>query len=82
MGYPGKLLQMGELNLPPRNIRTIIELYHIKHRITMPYHPWANGKVEGTNKILENILTKTVQLHLKDWEDKLPDALWAYITTW
>jgi len=38
--------------------------------------------VESTNKVLESILTKTVQLHHKDWADRLPEALWAYRTTW
>jgi len=38
--------------------------------------------VESTNKVLEAILTKTVQLHHKDWADRLPEALWAYRTSW
>ena len=38
--------------------------------------------MESTNKLLESILTKTVQLHHKDWADRLPEALWAYRTTW
>jgi hypothetical protein len=59
-----------------------MEKYKIKHRVTTPYHPQANGQVEGTNKILEAIITKTVRLHLKDWADRLPEALWAYQTTW
>ena len=31
---------------------------------------------------MEAILTKTIQLHHKDWADRLPEALWAYIITW
>jgi hypothetical protein len=38
--------------------------------------------VESTNKVIEAILTKTVQLHHKDWVDRFPEALWAYKTTW
>jgi hypothetical protein len=38
--------------------------------------------VESTNKVLESILTKIVQLHHRDWEDRLLEALWAYQTTW
>ena len=38
--------------------------------------------MESTNKILEGILTKTVQLHKKDSEDRLLKALQAYRTTW
>jgi len=32
--------------------------------------------------VIEAILTKTVHLHKKDWVENLPEALWAYITTW
>jgi len=38
--------------------------------------------VEATNKVLENIMTKTVQMKKKDWSEKLRDALWAYRITW
>jgi hypothetical protein len=32
--------------------------------------------------VLEAILTKTIHHHHKDWVDRLPEALWAYRTTW
>ena len=32
--------------------------------------------------MLESILTKTVQLHHKDWAYRLPEELWDYRTTW
>jgi hypothetical protein len=63
-------------------VQAITEKYQIKHHKSSPYHPQANGKVESTNKVLEAILTKTVQQHHEDWEDQLPEALWAYKTTW
>ena len=31
---------------------------------------------------MEAILTKTIQLHHKDWADRLLEALWAYRITW
>jgi hypothetical protein len=34
-----------------------------------------------TNKVLETILTKTIQLRQKDLAEILPKALWAYRTT-
>jgi transposase InsO family protein len=63
-------------------MRELTEKYGIKHCKSSPYHPQANGQVESTNKVLEAILTKTVQLHQWDWDDRLPEALWAYRTTW
>jgi hypothetical protein len=56
--------------------------YRIKHCKSSPYHPQANGQVESTNKVLETILTNTIHLHHKYWVDRLPEALWAYRTTW
>jgi len=38
--------------------------------------------VESTNKFLEAILTKTIQLHHQNWADRLPEALWVNQTTW
>ena len=46
------------------------------------YHPQTNGQVESTNKTLETIMTKTVQMHWKDWSQTLHEALWAYKITW
>jgi transposase InsO family protein len=52
-------------------VQSITQQYQIKHHKSSPYHPQANGQVESTNKVLEAILTKMVQLHHKDWEDRL-----------
>ena len=32
--------------------------------------------------MIESILTKTVNIHWKDWVERLLEDLWAYITTW
>ena len=63
-------------------IVALMEEYKIRHRKSSPYHPQANGKVEVTNQELEHILTKIVALHKRDWAARLPEALWAYRTTW
>ena len=59
-----------------------MQKYRVKHRVTTPYYRQANGQVESTNKVLENILTKTIGSHRWDWAQKHPEALWAYRTTW
>lgn len=46
----------------------------------MPYHPQTNGHVEVTNRELENILTKIVTSHRRDWVSRLLEAVWAYNT--
>ena len=47
-------------------VKAITKQYKIKHRKYSPYHPQENGQVESTNKVIEVILTKIVQLHHKD----------------
>jgi transposase InsO family protein len=47
-------------------VKVVTEQYQIKHRKSTPYHPQTNGQVESTNKIIDSILTKTVQFHHKD----------------
>ena len=63
-------------------VKAIIQQYQIRHKVSTPYHLQANGQVESTNKVLEAILTKTIKANHIDWEDRLPEALWDYKTTW
>ena len=63
-------------------LEALLHKYRIQHGINSPYHPQANGQVESTNKVIEDILTKTVRSHHRDWADRHLEALWAYRTTW
>ena len=38
--------------------------------------------MESTNKFLEEIFTKIVSTKHQNWAVELPNALWAYRTTW
>jgi transposase InsO family protein len=62
-------------------MKELTEKYGIKHCKYSPYHQEVNDQVESTNKVMEAILTNTVQLHHWDWADRLPGALWEYHTT-
>jgi hypothetical protein len=63
-------------------VKALTKQYKIKQKNSLPYHPQANGQVESTNKVIEGILTNTVQLHHKDRADRLHEALWAYMIAW
>jgi transposase InsO family protein len=81
-GTPREIVSDGGSQFTSHMIGKLMQKYGVKHRVTTPYHPQVNGQVESTNKVLENILTKTVSSHPRDWAQKLLEALWAYKTTW
>lgn len=81
-GIPRKLTSDQGTQFTSNLIIVLMKEYTIRHGKSSPYHPQANGQVEVTNRELESILTKIMTLHRKDWATHLPEALWAYITTW
>lgn len=74
-GYYKRFIEKYQIN-------AITEQYHINHWNSTPYHPQAKRQVESTNKVLESILTKTIQRHHGDWANKIPEALWDYQIPW
>eukprot|EP00253_Pinus_taeda_P005491 PITA_05491 len=81
-GLPRELVTDGGPPFNSHGFKDTLQKYHIKHKMTTPYHPQSNGQVESTNKVIEAILTKTIKENRRDWFQKLPKALWAYRTTW
>jgi len=53
----------------------------IDHRLTNPYHPQCNGKVERFNGTIQTMLRKLTGGDPKKWSTCLPDALYAYRIT-
>eukprot|EP00253_Pinus_taeda_P009871 PITA_09871 len=81
-GLPREIITDGGPQFARNRIAATLNNYHVQHKITTAYHPQANGQVESSNKIIETILTKIVASHRRDWAARLPEALWAYRTTW
>jgi len=79
---PRELVTDGGPHFNSYGFKDTLQKYHIKHKMTTPYHPHANGQVESTNKVIKAILTKTIKENRRDWFQRLPEALWAYRTTW
>ena len=65
-GVPREIMTDQGTQFMSNMVKTIIQKYHIRHKVSTPYHPQANGQVESTNKVLEAILTKTIKANHTD----------------
>eukprot|EP00253_Pinus_taeda_P031576 PITA_31576 len=81
-GNPRELVTDQGSQFTSNMIEYFLSQHKIKHRTSTPYHPQANGHVEVTNRVLEGILSKVVNISQKYWSDRLVEATWAYNTTW
>ncbi|GKD00734.1 reverse transcriptase domain-containing protein, partial [Tanacetum coccineum] len=63
--------------MPQNNIQ-----YGVTHKLSTPYHPQTNGQTEVTNRAIKRILERSVGYNLKNWFEKLDDALWAFRTAY
>ena len=81
-GTPRALISDGGSHFNNRWLASVLTRYGVKHRVTTPYHPQANGQTELANREVKQVLEKTVNTNRKDWSLKLDDALWAYRTAY
>ncbi|KAK4854138.1 hypothetical protein QYF36_019483 [Acer negundo] len=79
-GTPRAIISDGGSHFCNKLFEALLKKYGMKHRITTPYHPQANGQAEVSNREIKSILEKTVGNQRKDWAKKLDDAFWAYRT--
>ena len=61
-------------------VDTLLQRYGVQHHGSSEYRPQTNGAVEAANKNIKRILRKMVETSC-DWSEKLPFALWAYLTS-
>ena len=74
------LLSENETHFCNRAFKALMRKYSITHKLSIAYHPQANGQVEVTNKKINLILEKTVGQNRTEWSSKLIAALWDYQT--
>jgi hypothetical protein len=58
-----------------------VESMKIKLMNSSPYYAQANGRAKASNKVLLNIIKKTIEDNLRRWHKKLSEALWAHRTS-
>ena len=63
------------------HLNELCDKYHIQMVQSSPYNPQSNGQVESFNKILKQMLRKTVSESQKDWHERIHEALWSYRTS-
>lgn len=61
-------------------VAELVELSGIDHRTVSAYNPKANGQVERTNPVIENILKKELKGERHRWTEYVPYAQLAYNT--
>ncbi|GJT88591.1 reverse transcriptase domain-containing protein [Tanacetum coccineum] len=54
----------------------------VTHNLSTAYHPQTNGQTEVNNRAIKCILERSVRYNLKNWSEKLDDALWAFRTAY
>jgi hypothetical protein len=68
-------------NFESKVVKELCKLTGMEKVRTTPYHPQCDGLVERLNQTLVSILSKVVDESERDWDKKLPAALFAYRTT-
>ena len=71
MGFPTILQSDNGREFDNKMIRLLIEKFNVKHQLTAPYYPQANGIVERTNGFIKQVLKKLCKKGT-DWAPLLP----------
>ena len=81
-GCPVELVSDQGSHFLNATMEELVKKHMIIHKKSTVYYPQANGQAESTNKVLQNVLKKTVETNRSDWDQKLSSALWAYRTAY
>ena len=60
----------------------MLKKYGVTHRVSTAYNPQKNWQDEASNRIVKDILEKTVNSNRKNWSVLLDNALWAHRTAY
>ncbi|GKD46762.1 reverse transcriptase domain-containing protein [Tanacetum coccineum] len=59
-----------------------LQKYRVTRKLSTAYHPQTNRQTKVTNRAIKHILERSVGYNLKNWLEKLDDALWAFRTAY
>ena len=75
---PRRLISDNGTLFVNKEVRSLVEVYHIKHMRSTPYYPQGNGQAETTNRVILKILKKMKHEYEKRWSSHLTNVFWAY----
>jgi len=81
-GVPRMVISDGGTHFTDKNFHNYLSKHGIRHNVATPNHPQTSGQAETSNKQIKNILEKMANEMGTAWKERLPDALWAYITAY
>lgn len=77
-GYPEIMICDNGGEFTAKELKDYLRGVGVEQRVTTPYHPASNGKIERFNKTLKEMLSRMVNGQRGDWEERLGEALMAY----
>ena len=80
LGYPNTLVSDNSPQFTSSDFEIYFLEHNIKHQLTSPYWPQANGKVERFNRTLTKTM-KCVMAEGQGWKSALQQFLLIYLTT-
>ncbi|MEK7747619.1 MAG: DDE-type integrase/transposase/recombinase, partial [Nitrospirota bacterium] len=81
-GAPRRLLTDQGRNFESRLIANLCTIWRIDKVRTTSYHPAGNGACERLNRTIKNNLQRLMnESRLEEWDQFLPDAVFAYNTS-
>ncbi|GKC40671.1 reverse transcriptase domain-containing protein, partial [Tanacetum coccineum] len=81
-GVPKALISDRGTHFCNSQLEKALQRYGVTHKLSTPYHPQSNGQTEVTNMAIKCILERSVGYNLRDWSEKLNDALGAFRTAY
>ncbi|GJR31010.1 reverse transcriptase domain-containing protein [Tanacetum coccineum] len=81
-GVPKALISDQGTHFCNSQLEKALQKYGVTHKLSIAYHPQTNGQTQVTNRVIKHILERSVGYNLKNWSEKLDDALWAFRTAY